>query len=72
MNVASIQSMNETNGISMNEDGNFIHKYYAPFLISNNNEDVSSGSEYDSEKQIVHRNKKIIMDLLLKKSKSFE
>ena len=40
----------------MNDDENFIHKYYAPFLPSNNNEDVSSGSEYDSSKQRVLRN----------------
>ena len=34
----------------MNDDGNSMHKYYAPFLSSNNLEDVSSGSEYDSTK----------------------
>ena len=34
----------------MNEDEKFIQKYYAPFLPSKTNEDVSSGSEYDSAK----------------------
>ena len=37
----------------MNDYDNFIHKYYAPFLSSNNHSDVSSVSEYDSEKQRV-------------------
>ena len=69
--VTSIQSMNRTNDISINEDEIFIHKYYAPFLPSKNNEYVSSGSEYDSAKQIVRCNKNIILDLLLNKSKSF-
>ena len=35
------------NEISMNDDDNFIHKYYAPFLSSKNHEYVYSGSEYD-------------------------
>ena len=68
----SIQSISVTNDISMNDDEKFIYKYYAPFLPSNNNEDVSSGSEYDSAKRRVRRHEKIILDLLLKKSKSFE
>ena len=66
--ITYIQSINVTNDISMNDDENFIHKYYAPFLPSKSYEDVSSGSEYDSVKQRV----RIILDLLLKKSKSFE
>ena len=53
--ITSIYSINATNDISMNNDNNFIHKYYAPFLLSNNHEDISSGSEYNSEKQIVCR-----------------
>ena len=56
----------------MNDDETFIHKYYAPFLPSNNNEDVSSGSEFDSEKQILRCNKNIILDLLLDKSNIFK
>ena len=56
----------------MNDDETFIHKYYAPFLSSNNHEDVSSGSEYDSAKRRIRRNINIILDLLLNKSKSFE
>ena len=56
----------------MNDDEKIIHKYYAPFLPSKNNEDVSSGSEYYEAKQRVHSNKNIILDLLLNKSKSFE
>ena len=56
----------------MYDDENFIHKYYEPFLPSNNNEDVSSGSEYDSAKLRVHRNKKIILGIFLNKSKGFE
>ena len=31
MDVTSIHSINETNDISMNDDDNYIHKYYAPF-----------------------------------------
>ena len=50
----------------MNDDDNFIHKYYAPFLPSNNNEDVSYGSIYYSAKRTVRCHKKIILDLLLK------
>ena len=42
----------------MNDGENVIHKYCAPFLPSENNEDVSSGSEYDSAKRRVSRNKK--------------
>ena len=56
----------------MNDDTNDMHKYYAPFLSSNNHEGVYSGSEYDSRKRRVHRNKNIILDLLLNKSNSFE
>ena len=56
----------------MNDEKTFIRKYYAPFLLSKNNEDVSSGSEYYSAKRRVRRNKNIIFDLLLNKSKSFE
>ena len=56
----------------MNDDGNFIHKYYAPFISSNNHEYVSSGSEYDLAKQRVRHNKNILSDLLLNKSNSFE
>ena len=41
-NITSIQSINGNNYISMNDDENFIHKYYTPFLPSNKNEDVSS------------------------------
>ena len=69
--VTSIQYIIETNDISMNDNETFIHKHYAPFLTSNNNEDVSSGSEYYSEKRRVRCNKKINMGLLLKKSKNF-
>ena len=61
-----------TNEISINDNVKFIHKYYAPFLPSNNNKYVSSGSEYNSAKRRVRRNKKIILDLILNKSKSFE
>ena len=48
----------------MNDDENFIHKYYAPFLPSKKNDDVSSGSEHDSAKKRVRCNKKIILNLL--------
>ena len=46
----SIPSINWANDISMNDDDNFIQKYYAPFLSLMNYKDVSSGSEYDSSK----------------------
>ena len=45
--ATSIQSINGTYGISINDDENFIHNYYAPFLPSKNHEDLSSISEYD-------------------------
>ena len=41
----------------MNDYKNIIYKYYAPFLPSNNHENASSGSEYDSAKQRVRLNK---------------
>ena len=62
MGVASIHSINATNDIYMNDDENFIHKYYALFLSSKNCDDVPSGSEYDSAKRRVRRNKNIILD----------
>ena len=42
--MTSVYSIHTTNDISMNDDEIFIQKYYAPFLSSKNNEDVSSGS----------------------------
>ena len=42
--MTSVHPINTTNDISMNDDEHFIHKYYAPFLSSKNNEYVSSGS----------------------------
>ena len=50
----------------MNDDENFIHKYYAPFLPSNNHKYISSGQEYDSEKPRVHRNKKYYFGFIIK------
>ena len=47
MDFTYIHFINATNAIYMNDNDNFIHKYYAPFLPPNNREDVSSGSEYD-------------------------
>ena len=47
VDAASIQSINETNHVYMNDIEIFINKYYAPFLPSKNNEDVSLGAEYD-------------------------
>ena len=41
----------------MNDDDNYIHKHYAPFLLSKIHEDVSSVTEYYSEKNIVLRQK---------------
>ena len=56
----------------MNDDENYIHKYYAPFLLSKNHEDVSSGTEYDSAKRRVCHQENVILYLLLKKPNSFE
>ena len=39
-----IHYINATNDLYMNDDYNCMHKYYAPFLSSNNHEDLSSGS----------------------------
>ena len=72
MDVTSIQYINGTNYISINYNDNFIHKYYAPFLPSNNNEVVLSGSEYNSEKHRLRHNNNIFYYFLLNKSKSFE
>ena len=33
----SIHSIDDTNHLSMLYDNNYIHKYYAPFLLSKNN-----------------------------------
>ena len=59
-----IHYINATNNIYMNNGDNFIHKYYAPLLSSKNNKDVYYALEYDSAKQRVRRNKKVILDLL--------
>ena len=67
MDVTSINYINETNHYD-----NYIHKYNSPFLSSKDNKDVSSGSEYDSEKYRVRRQKNLFWGILLKKSKSFE
>ena len=37
----------------MNDDVNILHKYYSPFLSPNKYEDVSTGTEYDTEKRRV-------------------
>ena len=42
------------------------------FLSSNIHEDVSIGTEYESEKCTVHCHKNVILGILLNKSKSFE
>ena len=44
MDVTYIHSTNETNIISINDDVNVFHKYYAPLLSSNRQEDVSTGA----------------------------
>ena len=54
----------------MNNDEIAIHKYYAPFLSSNNHSDASSRSRYDSEKRRDCCHKKLYS--LLNKSKSLE
>ena len=58
--IKYIHSINETNDISMNFDENYMQKYYAPILSSNNHEDISSESEYDSMKRRVCRNKTLL------------
>ena len=42
--ITSINSINATNDISMNDDDNYIHKYYTILLQSKNHEVVSSGT----------------------------
>ena len=54
----------------MNDNEKFIDKKFTLFLPSKNIEDVSFGSEYDSEKWRVRRNKNINLDLLFNESKS--
>ena len=43
----------------MNDNENYIHKYYAPFLLSKNHEDLYFVSEYDSAKQIIFPQKNV-------------
>ena len=69
--VTSIYSINITNNISMNYYYNYMHKYYAPFLSSNNHLYVSSGSEYNSDKRRVCCNKKVPLDSIINESNSF-
>ena len=38
VDVTSIHSINTNNDISINDRDKFMHKYYAPFLSSNNHE----------------------------------
>ena len=45
MGVTYINSKNETNRISTNDDVNVFHKYCAPLLSSNNQYGVSTGKE---------------------------
>ena len=71
MDVTCIHYINETNHLYINDKDNYMHKYYEPFLSSKSNKYISSGSEYDSAKGRFCRQKKIILNLLLKKSKSF-
>ena len=40
--ATSIHYINATNDISIKDYDNFIHKYYAPFLSSDNHLDISS------------------------------
>ena len=42
--LTPILSINATNDISMKDDDNFIHKYYAPFLSSKKHDNMYSGS----------------------------
>ena len=65
--------INATNDITINDDENFINKYYAPFILSNNHKDISLlDQNMISENRILCRHKNIILDLLLKKSNSFK
>ena len=43
-NAKSIHSINATNDISMKDDDNFIHKYYAPYISLKNRKYVYSRS----------------------------
>ena len=43
MDVTYIYYKNKTNSISMNDDFNVLHKYYAYLLSLNNQEGVSTG-----------------------------
>ena len=56
----------------MKYDDDFIHKYYSQFLSSENHEDLSSKSEYESVKRRVFHHKQNSLDLLLNKSNIFK
>ena len=60
-------SQNETNDFYISDDANIFHKYYAPFILSNNKEDESAVIEYDSSKCRGRNHKNILLDILLNK-----
>ena len=65
VDVTCINYINETNKISTSDDDNYIHKYYALFLLSKIHKYASSGTEYNSTKRRVRCQKNVILDLLL-------
>ena len=71
MDVTPIDSTYETNIIPMNDDVNAVQKYYAPFLLSNFQEYISTGTQFEPEKIRYRIHKNVIMYLLLKKPKGF-
>ena len=52
-----IHYRNETNDRNNNNDDNILHKYYAPFLSSKDQEDISTVTEYNSAKHRCCMNK---------------
>ena len=59
--ITWIHYIKATTDISMNEDEHFIHKYYAPFVLSKNHEDVFSGLVYDSAQWTVCHHKTLFL-----------
>ena len=54
-----IDISNDTMFIYHNHDVNLFHNYYTPLLLSNNQEDVSSGTKFKSAKHQVNCHKMI-------------
>ena len=72
VDITYINSTNNTTCISKNHDVNVFHNFYEPLLSFTNREYLLQETEFESPKRRIFRHKNAIIDLLLKKPKSFE